>query len=153
MRAAGQRRAAARAASKARRSVPRISQRRRNVGIVYPKVQVYVLMGTAGSYTDFHIDFGGTSVWYHIVEGEKLFYVLPPTKANLRKFEDWSCSAASAASSALPKSAPISRALDSASSLLTICTRLERRRPGRLPPRPPPPRSRGPGRRLKNEPL
>ena len=96
-RQAAERRAAARAASKARRSVPRISQRRRNVGIVYPKVQVYVLMGTAGSYTDFHIDFGGTSVWYHIVEGEKLFYVLPPTKANLRKFEDWSCSAAQSA--------------------------------------------------------
>ena len=27
-----------------------------------------MLMGTAGSYTDFHIDFGGTSVWYHVVQ-------------------------------------------------------------------------------------
>ena len=26
-------------------------QKRRNLGIAYPKVQVYVLMGTAGSYT------------------------------------------------------------------------------------------------------
>ena len=29
----------------------------------YPKVQKYCLAGMAGSYTDFHIDFGGTSVW------------------------------------------------------------------------------------------
>ena len=29
---------------------------------------------------------------YHIVSGAKIFYVLPPTKENLRKFEDWSCS-------------------------------------------------------------
>ena len=25
----------------------------------YPKVQLYCLMGTAGAYTDFHVDFGG----------------------------------------------------------------------------------------------
>jgi hypothetical protein len=24
------------------------------------------------SYTDFHIDFGGTSVWYHVFEGRYL---------------------------------------------------------------------------------
>ena len=34
-------------------------------GIQYPKVQVYVLMGTAGSYTDFHIDFGGLMRFTH----------------------------------------------------------------------------------------
>uniref|UniRef100_A0A8C4YQ81 PHD finger protein 8 n=1 Tax=Gopherus evgoodei TaxID=1825980 RepID=A0A8C4YQ81_9SAUR len=32
-----------------------------------PSVQKYCLMGTQGSYTDFHIDFGGTSVWYHVL--------------------------------------------------------------------------------------
>jgi hypothetical protein len=32
-----------------------------------PRVQKYCLMGTKDSYTDFHVDFGGTSVWYHIV--------------------------------------------------------------------------------------
>ena len=36
----------------------------------YPKVQKYCLMSVAGCYTDFHVDFGGTSVWYHIVSGE-----------------------------------------------------------------------------------
>ncbi|EDQ89316.1 uncharacterized protein MONBRDRAFT_25364 [Monosiga brevicollis MX1] len=41
----------------------------------YPKasgwVQKYCLMSVAGCYTDFHIDFGGSSVWYHIVKGAK----------------------------------------------------------------------------------
>eukprot|EP01031_Cornospumella_fuschlensis_P029930 gene29930-36145_t len=37
----------------------------------YPRVQKYCLAGMAGSYTDFHIDFGGTSVWYHIHTGRK----------------------------------------------------------------------------------
>ena len=32
-----------------------------------PKVQKYCLMSNAGAYTDFHIDFGGTSVWYHLM--------------------------------------------------------------------------------------
>lgn len=31
-----------------------------------PEVQKYCLMGVQGSYTDFHIDFGGSSVWYHV---------------------------------------------------------------------------------------
>ena len=39
--------------------------------MMYPKVQKYCLMSVAGCYTDFHVDFGGTSVWYHIVSGEK----------------------------------------------------------------------------------
>lgn len=36
---------------------------------VFPKpfVQKYCLMGVEDSYTDFHIDFGGTSVWYHVL--------------------------------------------------------------------------------------
>lgn len=32
-----------------------------------PQVQKYCLMGVKDSYTDFHVDFGGTSVWYHVV--------------------------------------------------------------------------------------
>lgn len=31
-----------------------------------PEVQKYCLIGAQDSYTDFHIDFGGSSVWYHI---------------------------------------------------------------------------------------
>jgi hypothetical protein len=32
-----------------------------------PEVQKYCLMGVEDSYTDFHVDFGGSSVWYHIL--------------------------------------------------------------------------------------
>ena len=32
-----------------------------------PYVQKYCLMGVKDCYTDFHIDFGGTSVWYHVL--------------------------------------------------------------------------------------
>ena len=32
-----------------------------------PQVSKYCLMGVKDSYTDFHADFGGTSVWYHVM--------------------------------------------------------------------------------------
>ena len=38
----------------------------------YIQVQKYCLMSVAGCYTDFHIDLGGSSVWYHIVRGQKV---------------------------------------------------------------------------------
>uniref|UniRef100_UPI00398F2E14 histone lysine demethylase PHF8-like n=1 Tax=Pristiophorus japonicus TaxID=55135 RepID=UPI00398F2E14 len=57
-----------------------------------PSVQKYCLMGVIDSYTDFHIDFGGTSVWYHVLKGEKIFYLISPTNANLALFERWSSS-------------------------------------------------------------
>nr|XP_033806802.1 lysine-specific demethylase 7A isoform X2 [Geotrypetes seraphini] len=61
---------------------------------VFPKpfVQKYCLMGVEGSYTDFHIDFGGTSVWYHVLWGEKIFYLIKPTAENLTLYESWSSS-------------------------------------------------------------
>ncbi|CAO3647477.1 unnamed protein product [Cunninghamella echinulata] len=60
--------------------------------IEYPKVQLYCLMGTKDSYTDFHIDFGGTSVFYHIISGSKVFYFIEPTSKNLKKYQKWSSS-------------------------------------------------------------
>ncbi|XP_036374075.1 lysine-specific demethylase 7B isoform X1 [Megalops cyprinoides] len=57
-----------------------------------PFVQKYCLMGVKDSYTDFHIDFGGTSVWYHVLWGEKIFYLIKPTPANLALYEAWSSS-------------------------------------------------------------
>jgi len=32
-----------------------------------PEIQRYCLMSVKDSFTDFHIDFGGTSVWYHVL--------------------------------------------------------------------------------------
>ncbi|GAB7347605.1 hypothetical protein MBLNU459_g4481t2 [Dothideomycetes sp. NU459] len=55
----------------------------------YPKVQFYCLMSVADSYTDFHIDFGGSSVYYHILRGKKTFFFIPPTSANLKAYQDW----------------------------------------------------------------
>ncbi|KAL7294860.1 hypothetical protein TKK_0011785 [Trichogramma kaykai] len=58
-----------------------------------PEVQKYCLMGVKDSFTDFHIDFGGTSVWYHVLRGEKIFYLIRPTAANLQLYQQWTCSA------------------------------------------------------------
>ncbi|KAM4569331.1 lysine-specific demethylase 7A [Odontesthes bonariensis] len=57
-----------------------------------PFVQKYCLMGVKDSYTDFHIDFGGTSVWYHVLWGEKIFYLIKPSPTNLALYEAWSSS-------------------------------------------------------------
>ena len=58
----------------------------------FPSVQKYCLSGMAGSYTDFHVDFGGTSVWYHVLWGAKRFYLIPPTCENLKIYETWAAS-------------------------------------------------------------
>lgn len=82
--------------------------------MMYPKVQKYCLMSVKGCYTDFHIDFGGTSVWYHILKGGKVsnpslkystfcsfnemrvneinfqvFWLIPPTEHNIQLYEQW----------------------------------------------------------------
>ena len=50
-------------------------------------------MGVKNSYTDFHVDFGGTSVWYHVlkvseVKREYLLYKLiaQKKKKTVKKF-------------------------------------------------------------------
>lgn len=57
--------------------------------MMYPKVQKYCLMSVKNCFTDFHIDFGGTSVWYHILKGSKVFWLIPPTQENLQLYEKW----------------------------------------------------------------
>ncbi|OJJ43296.1 hypothetical protein ASPZODRAFT_19699 [Penicilliopsis zonata CBS 506.65] len=55
----------------------------------HPKVQFYCLMSVADCYTDFHIDFGGSSVYYHILKGKKTFFFIPPKDKHLKKYEEW----------------------------------------------------------------
>lgn len=55
----------------------------------WPKVQYYCLMSIADSYTDFHIDFGGSSVYYHILKGKKTFFFIPPKPKHLKAYEEW----------------------------------------------------------------
>ncbi|GJJ74375.1 hypothetical protein EMPS_06733 [Entomortierella parvispora] len=59
----------------------------------FPKVQLYCLMSVKESFTDFHIDFAGSSVFYHILSGAKTFYFVEPTSTHLRKYAKWSSSA------------------------------------------------------------
>ncbi|CAH8456131.1 unnamed protein product [Schistosoma turkestanicum] len=54
-----------------------------------PTVQKYCLLSMKGSYTDFHIDFGGSSVWYHVMWGEKVFYLIPPTPEYVSAYWRW----------------------------------------------------------------
>lgn len=53
------------------------------------QVLLYALMSPKGSYTDWHIDMGGSSVWYHIVTGQKIFIAAPPTERNWKLYERW----------------------------------------------------------------
>jgi [histone H3]-dimethyl-L-lysine9 demethylase len=68
------------------RAWPATSQR------IPPQVTKYCLMGVAGSYTDFHVDFGGSSVWYHVFRGQKVFYMIPPTPENMDTYKTWAAS-------------------------------------------------------------
>lgn len=60
----------------------------------YPRVQFYTLMSVADCFTDFHIDFGGSSVFYHILKGKKTFLFIPPKEKYLKKYEEWCMSPA-----------------------------------------------------------
>ncbi|CCD63211.2 JmjC domain-containing histone demethylation protein 1 [Caenorhabditis elegans] len=55
----------------------------------FPKVQNYCLMSVANCYTDFHIDFSGTSVWYHVLKGRKVFWLIPPTETNFFIYQEF----------------------------------------------------------------
>ncbi|XP_062842260.1 lysine-specific demethylase phf2 [Trichomycterus rosablanca] len=54
-----------------------------------PKVTKYCLICVKDSYTDFHIECAGASVWYHVLKGEKIFFLIKPTSANLSLYERW----------------------------------------------------------------
>lgn len=57
---------------------------------VYPQVIRYCLMSPAKSWTDWHVDFSASSVFYHVLRGSKVFYFIRPTRENLRAYELWS---------------------------------------------------------------
>ena len=54
-----------------------------------PKVRKYCLMSAKGAFTDWHVDMGGSSVWYHVVEGAKVFWFAPPSPKNLDAYAKW----------------------------------------------------------------
>ena len=52
-----------------------------------PKVQYYLLTSAEGAFTDFHVDFGGSSVWYHVYSGSKDFCLFGPEYLDV--YEKW----------------------------------------------------------------
>ncbi|OWZ77228.1 JmjC domain-containing histone demethylation protein 1 [Cryptococcus neoformans Bt85] len=56
----------------------------------YPKVQLYCLMGMKGAWTDWHVDFAASSVYYTIHSGAKVFFFIKPTEQNLKAYAEWS---------------------------------------------------------------
>ena len=57
-----------------------------------PQTLTYLLLGPEGAYTDWHVDMGGSSVWYHVVTGQKTFMAAPDTSHNVTEFLKWSSS-------------------------------------------------------------
>ncbi|GAA5971134.1 hypothetical protein JCM3765_004702 [Sporobolomyces pararoseus] len=56
----------------------------------FPRVQKYCLMSVEKCWTDWHVDFAGSSVFYHVLKGGKTFYFIRPTPTNLAAYERWS---------------------------------------------------------------
>lgn len=54
-----------------------------------PQVTKYCLMSVKSSYTDFHLDFSGTCVYYTVCKGKKTFLMYPPTDLNLYLYTAW----------------------------------------------------------------
>ena len=50
----------------------------------------YLLISQDGCQTTWHQDFSATSVFYTVLRGEKIFFVVKPTVRNERLFQRWS---------------------------------------------------------------
>jgi F-box/leucine-rich repeat protein 10/11 len=53
----------------------------------YPKLSQHVSMMPASSFLHFHLDSGGTAMWYNVVRGEQILYLVPPSEKNLALFK------------------------------------------------------------------
>lgn len=49
-----------------------------------------LIIATSIPQQDWHVDFAGSSVYYHVLRGSKVFYFIRPTAANLAAYEKWS---------------------------------------------------------------
>ncbi|UXI15719.1 hypothetical protein NH340_JMT01662 [Sarcoptes scabiei] len=74
---------------------PRIVQRLSWIDMYWPDVAFkprlsrYCFCSMQNAYNDFHIDIGGASAWFHLIEGEQIFYLIEPNENNLASFEKW----------------------------------------------------------------
>jgi F-box and leucine-rich repeat protein 10/11 len=61
----------------------------KNLRHMFPKVTLHCIKSGSCRYIDFHIDFGSSSIFYHILHGRKTFLFVDPTEENLAKYEAW----------------------------------------------------------------
>ncbi|CAK9781731.1 unnamed protein product [Cutaneotrichosporon oleaginosum] len=82
--------AAKRAAARASEGLDDAGQTKGKVKNEWPKVQLYCLMGMRDAWTDWHVDFAASSVYYNVHTGSKVFFFIRPTAANLAAYARWS---------------------------------------------------------------
>jgi F-box and leucine-rich repeat protein 10/11 len=54
-----------------------------------PHIQCYLLTSVKNCYTDFHINMNGSAVWYHVINGRKVFCLIEPTETNFKAYAFW----------------------------------------------------------------
>lgn len=52
-----------------------------------PSYEKFFIYSMEKSFTNLHVDFGGTFVYYYVMEGTKIFWIAPPTKENLEMYK------------------------------------------------------------------
>ncbi|PIC17420.1 hypothetical protein B9Z55_023666 [Caenorhabditis nigoni] len=58
----------------------------------FPKYLKFVIVSMAGSFTNVHIDFSASSVFYHVFKGTKIFYLAQPTEENIKIYKEYETS-------------------------------------------------------------
>jgi F-box/leucine-rich repeat protein 10/11 len=47
------------------------------------------ILSMANSFTNFHVDHCGSSMYVHVIKGSKIFFLIPPSKKNLEIYKEW----------------------------------------------------------------
>lgn len=53
----------------------------------HPKVSQFLSMIPASAFMHFNLDSGGSSMWYNLIKGEQIIYLVPPLEKNLNAFK------------------------------------------------------------------
>ncbi|KAH7702835.1 jmjC domain containing protein, partial [Aphelenchoides avenae] len=66
-----------------------LKQRQDLQGNDYGWRQKHCIINTKGCFFDFFVPFAGTAVWYHVLQGTLVSWLVEPSEENVRLFEDW----------------------------------------------------------------
>ncbi|PIC17392.1 hypothetical protein B9Z55_023650 [Caenorhabditis nigoni] len=58
----------------------------------FPKYLKFVIVSMSGSFTNVHVDFSASSVFYHMFRGTKIFYLAQPTEENMKIYKNYETS-------------------------------------------------------------